>query len=228
MSRSVLIVASHPDDEILGVGGTIARHADEGDMVNILIMATGATSRGESSQDPDYRAEMASLRKSAGDAARILGAREPRFAALPDNRMDELPLLDVVKTIERVVGELQPQIIYTHFGGDLNIDHRITLQAVITAARPIPGSAVTAIRCFETPSSTEWQDPNEPCFAPRLFVNIEQQFSRKINALNCYAAEMRPFPHARSLQSVEALARWRGGQAGLRAAEAFTTIREIW
>jgi N-acetylglucosamine malate deacetylase 1 len=209
MSRSVLVVASHPDDEILGVGGTIARHTDDGDVVDILIM------------------EMASLRKSACDAARILGAREPRFAALPDQRMDELPLLDVIKTVERLIEELKPQIIYTHFGNDLNVDHRVTSQAVITAARPVPGSKITAIRCFETVSSTEWQDPNAAFFTPQLFVNIEKQLARKMKALDCYASEMRAFPHARSLQSVDALAQWRGAQSGSRAAEAFMTIREI-
>lgn len=228
MTQSVLVVASHPDDEILGVGGTIARHTDAGDVVDILIMATGATSRAESDRDPGHTEEIAALRKAAAAAAQILGAREPRFALLPDNRMDELSLLDVVKVVEHMMSELKPQIIYTHFGNDLNIDHRVTLQAVITAARPVLGSITNAIRCFETPSSTEWQNSDSYPFVPRFFVDISKTLDRKLDALKCYHSEMRSFPHPRSLEAVRALALWRGAQIGRPAAEAFSTLREIW
>ncbi|HMA15729.1 MAG TPA: PIG-L family deacetylase, partial [Kiloniellaceae bacterium] len=161
-------------------------------------------------------------------AARCLGAEPPRFAGLPDNRMDQVDLLDVVKTVEAVVEAVGPSVIYTHHGGDLNLDHRIAHQAVLTACRPLPGTAVEAIYCFETVSSTEWATPEigRP-FLPNHFVDIAEHLEQKRQALSCYAREMRPSPHARSIENVEHLARFRGGSVGLQAAEAFSVARQL-
>ncbi len=223
MGDRILIVAAHPDDEVLGVGGAAARHADAGDEVHVLILAEGATARGTQRDVGVHGAEIDRLRKAANAAAAILGTLPPRFGGLPDNRMDSLDLLDVVKVVEAVVDEVRPAAVYTHHGADLNIDHRVTALAVRTACRPLPGQAVANLYAFETLSSTEWGES----FEPVRFVGIETTLERKLRALECYSGEMRPFPHARSLQAVEALARLRGAQNGLAAAEGFAVLRQV-
>ncbi|MHA1598165.1 MAG: PIG-L deacetylase family protein [Alphaproteobacteria bacterium] len=221
--KSILIVAAHPDDEVLGCGATAARHVADGDTVHVLIMAEGATSRDAADTDG-----VTALRQSAAAAAAALGTAAPRFAGLPDNRMDGLDLLDIVKAVEAVVGEVAPDIVYTHHGGDLNVDHRLTHQAVLTACRPQPGETVRAIYTFETPSSTEWSATDmEDAFTAQRYVDVGAQMAAKLAALECYESEMRDFPHARSIKAVEALATLRGSQSGLGAAEAFRVIREI-
>ncbi|MGD0026259.1 MAG: PIG-L deacetylase family protein [Xanthobacteraceae bacterium] len=226
MTDRVLVVASHPDDEILGVGGTLARHAAEGATVDVLIMAEGATSR-DVKRDPAARAgELSALQDAARRAATILGLRPPRFGGLPDNRMDSLDLLDVIKLVEAMVAELRPNVVYTHHAHDLNIDHRITHEAVLTACRPLPGSGVSAIYAYETVSSTEWAVAGGG-FQPNHFVDVTAQLDRKIEALGVYTTEMRPAPHARSIEAVRALARVRGSSVGVEAAEAFAVIRQI-
>lgn len=224
----VLIVAAHPDDEVLGCGGVVARHAANGQPVDILILAEGATARGEQRGAGGMSAEVKALREAAHFAAETLGARPPQFVGLPDNRMDTLPLLDIVKYVEEAVERAKPSLIYTHHGGDLNIDHRITHQAVVTACRSLPGSCVDAIYAFETLSSTEWSTTGMgPGFRPTRFVAIGDMLERKLKALECYRSEMREFPHARSIKAVEAQAVLRGAEAGVTAAEAFEVIREI-
>ncbi|MDP6781753.1 MAG: PIG-L deacetylase family protein [Alphaproteobacteria bacterium] len=227
-SKRILVVASHPDDEVLGCGGTMAVHADAGDVVDVLIVVEGATSR-EAKRDTEAQAgALTALQQSACDAAVVLGARKPHFLGMPDNRLDGMELLDVIKPIEALINELKPQVIYTQHGGDLNIDHRIVHQAVVTACRPAPGACVRAIYGYETASSTEWASANMGgVFHPVRFVDISKTLERKRKAMGCYGSEMRPFPHARSFEGLEALARWRGVNAGVEAAEAFTVVREI-
>lgn len=221
MTENILIVAAHPDDEILGVGGTIARHAAAGDRVHILILAQGAASREkENTQD-----QILALKETARKAAITLGAQQPHFTDFPDNAMDTVDLLDIVKAIEAVVDEIAPGTVYTHHGGDLNIDHRITFEAVLTACRPVPGNSVRQIYTFETVSSTEWGIG--PAFKPTRFVAISDHIETKMDALKLYEMEMRPFPHVRSFEAVRNQARLRGASVGLEAAEAFEVIREI-
>lgn len=226
----VLVVAAHPDDEALGCGGTAARHAAEGAEVNFLIVAEGVTSR-DMTRDAVMRTEeLDALRAAATKATAILGAAQPPvFAGLPDQRLDTVPFLDVVKHIERMLDATQPDLVYTHHGGDLNADHRIVHQAVLTAARPLPGSVAAAVCGWETLSSTEWASPGTgPTFSPQRFVELSaEQMQLKLEALHCYDTEMRPFPHARSYEAVEALARLRGAQSGRALAEAFTVVRQI-
>ena len=222
----ILVVAAHPDDEILGCGGTIAYHVANGDTVHILIVAEGATSR-EGRRYADGRSEkLIALQRAAELAAKAVGAKPPRMLGLPDNMLDTLPLLDVIKPIEAMVNEVRPQIVYTHHGGDLNVDHRIVHQAVITSCRPLPESTVTSIYAFETLSSTEWQSIGN-AFQPQRWINIENTLDNKLAALSAYESEMRQFPHARSIVAVESLAKLRGANVGLRAAECFMVLREI-
>jgi N-acetylglucosamine malate deacetylase 1 len=223
---NVLVVAAHPDDEVLGCAGTIARHASEGDVVDVLIVAEGAASR-----DPTREtkaSELKALQEAAAAASRVLGARPPLFGGLPDNRLDSVDLLDVVKLVEQQVAAVSPAVVYTHHGGDLNIDHRIVHSAVLTAARPIPGASIRAVYAFEIPSSTNWASASLGApFMPTRLVDISPHLGAKSAALECYATEMRPFPHERSVEGVLALATWRGAAVGVNAAEAFEVVREL-
>lgn len=225
---NVLVVAAHPDDEILGCGATMARHAAEGDRVQALILAAGVTARGEPRDAPASAADIEALRNSARAAAKEIGAQPPRFEGLPDNRLDGLDRLDIIKRVEAAVTEFEPDLVYTHFGGDLNIDHRITSEAVLTACRPLPESGIRAVYAVETVSSTEWALASPGTgFQPTHFVDVTAYLQHKRAALACYDAEMRAFPHARSIVAVEALARWRGASVGREAAEAFMLLREV-
>lgn len=228
MGRRILIVAAHPDDEVLGCGGVAARHAKRGDRVDVLIVAEGATSRGERRNASAHADELSALKEAARRAAKILGARPPRFGGLPDNRLDEVPLLDVVKLIESVGAEVRPETVYTHHAGDLNVDHQVIARAVATAFRPLPGASVRSVYAFETVSSTEWAfHAVEPAFRPSRFEDISDVMGLKRAALECYAREMRPFPHPRSIEAIESLARLRGASVGVAAAEAFCVIRDV-
>lgn len=227
LSARVLVVAAHPDDEVLGCGATIARHVSEGDQVDILILAEGATSRDDERDLLGRADELERLRCAAMRAREILGAGAPQFGGLPDNRLDSLPLIDVVKQVERSVAQVCPDVIYTHHGGDLNIDHRVVHEAVMTACRPQPGSTVGRILCFETVSSTEWQTPQYEPFLPNWYVDVADWMPVKIRAIEAYASEMRQWPHARSIPALEALARWRGASVGCVAAEAFMLARHV-
>jgi LmbE family N-acetylglucosaminyl deacetylase len=221
MSKSILVVAAHPDDEALGCGGIMARHADAGDSVHVLFLTDGVGARGSSD------AAAARRNEAAARACALLGSEAPVFNDLPDNRMDSVPLLDIVQIVEAAVRRVGPAIVYTHHAGDLNVDHRIAHEAVLTACRPQPGHGVMAIYAFEVPSSTDYAGAADGrLFRPQRFVDIAAQWDRKRAALEAYADEMRPYPHSRSLGGVEALARWRGVSAGFAIAEALEVVRE--
>lgn len=223
---TVLVVAAHPDDEVLGCGGTLACHAKAGDRVDVLILADGVTARMRSGEGGQQ--ELALRQRAAQAAAKAVGISMPRILGFPDNRLDAVPLLEVVKAIEICLAELHPDIVYTHHGGDLNIDHQIAHRAVATACRPVPGAVTRAIYTFETLSSTDWLSPQQSeMFSAVRFVNISETLPQKMAALRCYESEMRAFPHTRSYESIEALARLRGAQVGCAAAEAFGVLREI-
>lgn len=226
--KRVLVVAAHPDDEVLGCGGTIARHADAGDQVQVLIVAEGATSRQQQRDRGQASEELSALALAAQQAGVILGAQGVEVLDLPDNRLDSLDRLDLVKQIEERITRHQPQVVYVHHVGDVNVDHRRLHEAVITACRPTPGHPVRRLLSFEVASSTEWQPPGSaPVFQPNWFIDISAQWPRKREAMAAYASEMRPWPHARSIDALEHLARWRGAQVGLDAAEAFCLLRYL-
>ena len=226
--EKILVIAAHPDDEVLGCGGTIARHADTGDQVNVLIMAEGATSRRLQRDRAQASEELSALQEAAKTAGTILGAAGVELLDLPDNRLDSLERLDLIKKIENRIGCYQPEVIYVHHAGDVNVDHRRLHEAVITACRPTPGQLVRRILSYEVASSSEWQPPGSgPAFTPNWFIDISGQWDRKREALLAYASEMRAWPHARSLEALEPLARWRGAQVGVEAAEAFFLLRQV-
>jgi len=218
----VLIIAAHSDDEALGCGGTIARHVAHHDTVKTVFLADGVTSRNES-----VAIDVAQRLAAAESAQKILGISNSYYLGLPDNRLDSLPLIDIVQPLEEIVSDVKPDIVYTHYHGDLNIDHRIACQATLTACRPLPGHSIRAIYSYEVVSSTGWGVGHDTGFIPNIYVDISAYLSKKVEALHAYEAEMRDFPHARSHEHVESLARHRGNSVGLAAAEAFMLIREI-
>lgn len=219
---SLMVIAAHTDDEALGCGGTIAAHAARGDDVHAVFLTDGVGARGGAM--PSWSAEHRLT--AAAEAAKVMGLHSTRNFDFPDNRLDTVALLDIVQAIEDVIEEYTPEVIYTHHAHDLNVDHRICHQAVLTACRPQPGHFVRAIYGFEVVSSTEWAFSSSG-FHPRHFVDISEQRHAKIAALSCYAQEMRPPPHARAIDTVMALAQWRGATVGVDAAEAFEIIRQV-
>lgn len=225
-AKRVLVIAAHPDDEVLGCGATMAKHAINGDEVHVVILAEGITSRDENRSRGKRSADLSQLAKAANKANSILGVKSLSFHNFPDNRMDSLEILDVIKVIEEHVGRIKPDTVYTHHAGDLNIDHRILNTAVMTACRPQPESSVKKILFFEVASSTGWQVPDPAqSFVPNWFEDVSSTLLAKLKALQAYKSEMRPWPHARSLKAVEHLARWRGSSVGVEAAEAFSLGR---
>ncbi len=224
---NVLVVAAHPDDEVLGCGGTIARLASEGATVSILILAEGLTSRADF--DPKRDAAALSVHhERAVRAGRLLGAKEVNVGGLPDNKMDTVPLLSVVQTIEREIARVRPEIVFTQHGGDLNVDHVVTFRATMTATRPMAGCPVKRLYAYEVGSSTEWAFQQfEPRFVPQVFFDIAPHLEAKIAAMQIYESEARAFPHPRSPEALRANAQRWGSVAGLAAAEAFCCIRDI-
>ena len=206
----------------------MAKWSQAGHDVHVLILAEGATSR-DAVRNRDKRSEeLSALKKAAQQAGKILGVTSVQLLDMPDNRMDSMDLLDVVKVIESEIEKINPEMVVTHHAGDLNIDHRIIHEAVVTACRPQPGQSVKRIQSFEVASSTEWQAPGSgPSFQPNCFVDISETIELKVEALETYASEMRDWPHSRSLKAVDHLARWRGASIGCNAAEAFLLMREV-
>ena len=226
MSPIVLVIAAHPDDEVLGCGGTLLKLARAGAEIHLAFLADGIGAR---NPDPAQRqAELDQRRAAARAAADILGAASIHFDALPDNRLDSIPLLDLTQRVEALIARHRPTTLFTHHVGDLNIDHHRTHQAVMTACRPQSGHPVRTLLCFEVPSSTEWQPPGSGTpFTPNWFVDIGATLDGKLAALAAYAAEVRDWPHPRSREGVQYLARWRGATLGCEAAEAFMLARHL-
>ncbi len=226
--NNILVIAAHPDDEALGCGGTMPRLAREGNDVYTLILGEGITSRDMERDRTKRENEIAELRKQTEDANKILGVKKVYTYDFPDNRFDTVPLLDIIKTIEKIKGGVKPDIVFTHHLGDLNIDHQITFKAVMAACRPTKDESVKEIYSFEIPSSSEWNAPSSlTYFMPDYFVNINKSLEAKTNALKEYKTELRDFPHPRSLKAVELNAKQWGVRVGVGAAEAFKIVRLI-
>lgn len=213
-SERVLCIVSHPDDEVLGCGGTLAKHVLSGDAVMVVILADGVSSRGLPGTDIARRRECVS-------ALQTLGISQIAFGDFPDNQFDSVPQLKIVKDIEQAIGRFKPTIVYTHHAGDLNVDHQVTSKCVEVACRPQPGNQIRKLLYFEVPCSTTWGNT----FRPNYYVNVNETFMAKLEAWSCYASEMREWPHARSVGAINALAAHRGAAVGMERAEAFVVGR---
>ena len=226
--KRILVIAAHPDDEVLGCGATIVRHTKLGDEVRVVILAEGVTSRDKKRDRKQRSSDLSQLAKAAHRANEILGVSSLTLHDFPDNRMDSVNLLDVIKEVEGFINKYKPEIVYTHHYGDLNIDHKIVHEAVVTACRPMPSQIAKTLLFFEIPSSTEWRMSNTTSyFIPNWFMNVTDTLSIKLKALEVYQSEMRNWPHSRSIEAVEHLARWRGASIGVEAAEAFVLGRNL-
>lgn len=225
--EKILVVAAHPDDELMGAGGTIRRLANEGKSCRALIMAEGLTSRGNAREDTD-KEELLELQTNARAAAKQVGYESIDFCGFPDNRLDDVNLLDIIKTIVKYVELYKPDTIFTHHLGDLNIDHRRTCGSVLTCCRPVGEYSVKRIYAFETPSSTEWNYNYTDPFSPNVYIDITETVEAKIRGMACYRSESRQYPHPRSAEALRALAQYRGSNVGVKAAEAFMLLREVF
>jgi len=232
-----LIIAAHPDDEVLGMGGTIKKLTRNGEDVKIVIMATGISSRRSSNYKNSTKyeiddqilkkinAQILKLRKNAKNASAILGVRDIQFESFPDNEMDIVSNLQITKKIEEIIQSYNPDTVYTHSQFDINVDHRALYFATITATRPKKNQNVKEILCFEVPSSTEWYFPS--MFSPNVFVDISREIQFKLRALKVYKNELQKFPHPRSLEAISVVAKRWGSVSGFSNAEAFYLVRKI-
>ena len=219
--KKILVVAAHPDDEVLGCGGTLNQNKNK--IIQILFLSDGVSSRGENLNN-----EIKSRKNSAIKFSKTISKLKPIFLNFPDNSFDRVKFLDIVQEIEKVIQKFKPDTILTHSSSDLNIDHQITHKAVMTACRPQPNFCVKEIYSFETLSATHWQSPSmKNVFNPNYFVGVSDFMDKKIKALQCYDNEMREAPHARSYESVENLSKFRGSLVGVKNAEAFCVERIV-
>ena len=229
--QRVLIFAAHPDDEVLGCGGTIAYHRSVGDDVGVCYLSEGVSSRFsvEKFQDSmSWMQEVVDREKMAQRAAAILDFEILEFLRLPNLRTQDLPLLEIVKKLIPIIENYKPDIVYVNFPGDLNTDHTVTFDAVFTALRPSSIHNVKQILCYEVLSSTEWAPNISPIsFRPNTYIEVEEFFDLKLQSINAYEFEMRPAPHPRSTSVISALATLRGSEVGLNMAEAFVSIRNV-
>jgi len=225
MSKKILIVAAHPDDEVLGCFGTTARLIKEGYEAYTLILGEGKTSRDEQRVVKNRKDDIKVLNTEIQKANNTIGIKKIFIESFPDNRFDSIDLLDIVKVIEKIKNEIKPDIIFTHYENDLNIDHRLTYQAVITATRPIKNESVKEIYSFEILSSTEWKYPLS--FSPDVFFDISDAINLKIDAMKEYKSELRKYPHPRSLEGIELNAKYWGMKVEKSYIEAFKSVRVI-
>ncbi len=225
-----MIVAAHPDDELLGLGATMHKLIHHyGVRTHVIILGEGITSRADTRDTDQWKEELNEHKKNIRQAQEKIGYHSVAVYDFPDNRFDTVALLDLIKVIEKEKTAFEPDIIFTHHGGDLNIDHQRTFEAVITAARPMEDEKVKTIITFGTPSGTEWQSPGDPrAFSPNIFVEVsEENLQAKIDGMEEYRFEKRPYPHPRSPEALRIYAQQTGITVGCKYAEAFCLIRSI-
>ena len=222
--KNILVIASHPDDEVLGCGGTLYNLKKKGAKISAIFLSDGESSR----KNSKINKLIIERKNQAVKAGRLLGIKKIIFGNFPDNSMDSVPLLKIIQFIEKHIKVIRPDTIFTHFESDLNVDHQITSKAVITACRPIKKQSVKSILFFEILSSSEWNiSIKNKSFKPNYFVDIAKSIKFKIKALKYYKREMRRWPHPRSIEGVKLLSKTRGSSVGLSHAEAFILGRHV-
>ncbi len=224
--KRVLVIAAHPDDEVLGMGGTIAKLVKEGCVVDVLIVTDGSSSQ---YRDSDHLAEIIESKKiETRNCADVLGVRDIYYGGLPDMKLDCTPHIDINQSVEKVVDKVHPDMVFTHFWGDVNRDHQEVYKSTLVAVRPVMGQVVKELYCYRVPSSTEWT-PNkaDTMFMPNCFVDIEQYAEQKCKAFACYSTELREYPHPRSVQYLQESDKAAGLRVGMLAAEEFIILRKL-
>lgn len=214
--KRVLVVAAHPDDELLGCGGTIALHTRAHDHVTSVILCEGESLR--------YGQEGVGQNKDIARAARTLGVEDVRTLQFPDQRLDTITLTEIIAPLEKIVREVRPEIVYCQYGGDINVDHQLLFKALLVATRPTE-PFIQTVYAFDTASSTEWAYPRT--FIPDTWIDISATLNTKLEAMACYRSELREYPHPRSIEGLRHRAAAWGNQCCLEAAEVFMTVRRI-
>lgn len=229
-NKKIMVVVAHPDDEVLGQGATMHRICHEFETeIHVVILGEGLTSRSEKRNTSKWKEELQVHRANIKEAQKIIGYGSTSIHDFPDNRFDSVDLLNLIKVVEKEKNAFQPDIIFTHHGGDVNIDHQRTFEAVTTACRPMKGEKVKSILTFETPSGTEWITSTDPRqFIPNLFIEVRQQdLHAKCEAMECYTFEKRDYPHPRSAEALEIRAKYWGNVIGCEYAEPFCLVRSV-
>lgn len=221
MARVVLVIGTHPDDEVLGCGGSIARHTASGDSVHVIIVTRGVPEM--------FPVEtILRTRDEFRIAHKILGTKSAEFLDFPAPGLDSIPNYKIADALRGIVEKHKPDIIYCPHQSDIHADHKATFWATLVATRPVGRFRVPRLLCYETVSETEWaSSTGADAFVPTVFVDISSYLKDKVRAMACYETQLKQFPEPRSLQALEALARWRGATVGVEAAEAFSLVREI-
>ena len=223
MKEVILVVVAHSDDETISMAGTIRKHVNKGDKVYVISMTNGVGSRKDVDED-----KIAERKNASNIASKVLGFEWGNCYEFNDNAMDSYPLVEVVKAIEEAKKKNRPTIVYTHSGADLNVDHRVVANAVLTAFRPHPNEICKELRLFEVASATDYGNSAiTGSFSPNLFIDISGEWMAKFESLNAYSIEMRDYPHSRSIEAIQNLSRLRGNQVGFKLAEAFEVIRKL-
>lgn len=224
--KKVLVIAAHPDDEVLGMGGTIAKLVKSGCVVDVMIVTDGSSSQ---YRDSDRLDEIISAKKKeTRNCADILGVRDIYYGELPDMKLDMTPHIRINQVIEDVIDKVQPDTVFAHFWGDVNLDHQNVYKSTLVAVRPVMGQVVKELYCYRVPSSTEWT-PNkaDTMFMPNYLVDIEKFAEQKYKAFACYSTELREYPHPRSVQHLREIDKAAGLRVGMLAAEEFVLLRKL-
>lgn len=223
--KRVLVIAAHPDDEIYGMGGTIAKLSDEGNEIHLLIITDGSTAQYRNSEDIDFIISKKKIETEK--SSKKVGISAIHYGNLPDMRLDKTEHIEVNKVIEDLIQEIKPDTVFTHFWGDVNLDHRCVYQSTVVATRPTFGQSVKEVFCYSVPSSTEWQPNPQDAFMPNYFVDITEYTEQKNAAISAYETELRDFPHPRSVEAVCIQDKAAGLRCGIYAAEEFILLRKI-
>lgn len=224
--KRVLVIAAHPDDEVLGVGGTVARLTSQSVECHLLIVTDGSSSQ---YRDSDHLQEIIDAKKvETRNCAKLLGFKSVHYGELPDMKLDKTPHIVINQVIEKVIDEVRPDIVFTHFWGDVNRDHQEVYKSTLVAVRPVIGQVVRELYCYRVPSSTEWT-PNkgDTMFMPNVFVDITENAEQKYKAFACYATELREYPHPRSVKYLREMDKAAGLSVGMLAAEEFMLLRKL-
>lgn len=223
--KKILVIAAHPDDEIYGMGGTIAKLAAEGNEVHVLIVTDGSTAQYRNCDD--LSAILECKKRETEKALSYVGVAACHYGELPDMRLDAVEHIKINEVIEKAIDEIAPDTVYTHFWGDVNMDHQKVFESTLVATRPTSSQTVRELYCYSVPSSTEWQPNLRVAFTPNVFVDISAYTAQKAAAIEAYATELRQYPHPRSVEAVRMQDLASGLRMGLSAAEEFILLRSI-
>lgn len=225
--KRILVIAAHPDDEVLGMGGTIAKYATQGSEIALLIVTDGSTSQYK--DNPNLKDIIIEKKLETQNCADLLGIKKIYYGNLPDMKLDTVPHVEVNEVIGKVILDFSPTAVFTHFSGDVNKDHQCVYKSTLVACRPTPEQCVEKLFLYSVPSSTEWNlQASHTTFFPNWYENIEGDFADiKYKAMNCYKEELREYPHPRSIEYLQNADKAEGNRVGMKIAESFMLVRNL-